>query len=230
MHIVWTLIIICCFLFLLYILIPAFAKIILRHFFLLSLKKECVYLTFDDGPNPESTPQILAILKKHEIKATFFITGRNIEKNPALINQIIFDGHGLGIHGYDHLHAWKTAPVKTLIDFLKFNQACANHGIPEEKLNLYRPPYGKLNIISLIYILLTKKKIIFWDIDPNDYSASSSQAVIDSVQDVLETGNVILLHDGRSNLENSPVSITINSLEPIIITIKNRGRSFCSFN
>ena len=71
-----------------------------------------IYLSFDDGPHPDSTPQLLSFLKKHKIKALFFCLGRNVELYPKLFDQIIKEGHQIGNHGFEHISAWSTNSIR----------------------------------------------------------------------------------------------------------------------
>jgi peptidoglycan/xylan/chitin deacetylase (PgdA/CDA1 family) len=80
-----------------------------------------IFLTFDDGPHPEITPWILEKLRKHDAKATFFCSGKNVEQYPGIIAQILKDGHTIGNHGYAHLNGWKTKDDVYLEDFKKAN-------------------------------------------------------------------------------------------------------------
>ena len=82
-----------------------------------------VYLTFDDGPIPESTPFLLETLRRYGVKATFFVVGENVQKHPDLIQQIIDDGHKVGNHTYHHLGSFKHWAATYLIDTFKCQQA-----------------------------------------------------------------------------------------------------------
>src|SRR4030043_414236 len=93
-------------------------------------------LTFDDGPDPDSTPGLLDILDKHNVKAVFFCSGRSAEKYPYLIDLIKDKGHLVGNHGYNHLKGWKTCTKKYLED-IKYASCFTSD-------NLFRPPYGSL--------------------------------------------------------------------------------------
>lgn len=213
-----------------YIVIPLIIKIFLRKRFLLKLKKDNhIYLTFDDGPNPESTPKILELLKKYKVKATFFVTGINVEKYPDLIEKIIMMGHSVGQHGYNHCHPWKTDPYTFLKDLLKYQKIFNKFFTSSNKVQLYRPPYGKLNILNLIYCFITKKRIIFWNIDPKDYNSTSSYLIAKFVTKQLAPGGVVLLHDGRSNQESSSVDITFNAVELILKTAIEKKLNFRYF-
>ncbi len=94
-----------------------------------------IYLTFDDGPIPEITTWVLAILKKYNVKATFFCLGCNVAKNPELFNQIIENGHAVGNHSYHHLSGWDTDDEVYFSNVKKCNE--------EVNSKLFRPPYGR---------------------------------------------------------------------------------------
>ncbi|MEK6615521.1 MAG: polysaccharide deacetylase family protein, partial [Bacteroidota bacterium] len=89
-------------------------------------KEKKIFLTFDDGPIPEVTPQALAILKEYKAKATFFCIGANIEKHPEVFQQIISDGHSIGNHTYNHLNGWKTKTKEYLENVEKCTTAMYN--------------------------------------------------------------------------------------------------------
>jgi len=189
--------------------------VLLRHFNLKVKKQDHIYLTFDDGPNPDSTPQILDILKENDIKSTFFITGENMEKYPHIIKGMIEDGHIVGDHSYSHIHPWKSNPFTYYSDLRKGNQLI-NKYLNNKASNLFRPPYGKLNILTLFYIWFYKKKIIFWNIDPKDYEAQTAREVTKRVINQLSSKSIILLHDDRKNSNGSNLNITINAIKMII--------------
>ena len=95
-----------------------------------------IYLTFDDGPTPESTPYILGLLKKNDIKATFFCVGEQAIKSPELIEQIVEEGHSIGNHTMYHENGWKTKTGKYLDSITQSAAPIDSH--------LFRPPYGKI--------------------------------------------------------------------------------------
>jgi peptidoglycan/xylan/chitin deacetylase (PgdA/CDA1 family) len=144
-----------------YFIIPLIIKTIIKKKLKKSiLKRNDIFLTFDDGPNPEATPKILEILNNANIKATFFLKGKNIEKNPDLVNCIIRDGHVIGEHGYNHYHPWKTNPMRLWTDLVKCHKAFEKIS-KEFSVTLFRPPYGKLNLVLILYALLKKKRLFF---------------------------------------------------------------------
>lgn len=170
-----------------------------------------LYLTFDDGPDPGSTPVLLTILEKHNVKAVFFCTGQAVEKYPALVSGIRKKGHLVGNHGYAHLDGWKTTVNEYLTDINK--SAGLTSG------TLFRPPYGHLRISQ--YRHLKKNfKIIFWDIMPYDFdSGLASSGSLELLKKKIRPGSIIVLHDSAD-------SKCIHFLEEFIETSVSRGYRF----
>jgi peptidoglycan/xylan/chitin deacetylase (PgdA/CDA1 family) len=152
-----------------------------------SRNKKTLYLTFDDGPIPDVTPAILKILKKHEIKATFFCVGENIHKYPSIFNQILEDGHAVGNHTYHHLKGWITNKKEYLNDIEKCQKLT--------KSNLFRPPYGRGTRAQ--YSELKKSyEIVMWDIMSGDFDPSiSPQKCLNNVLKYSDNGSIIVFHD-----------------------------------
>ena len=167
---------------------------ILRHFLLRSLiwqlpdREKEIFLTFDDGPVPEVTPQILEILVQYQAKATFFCVGDNITKHPEVYQQIIDAGHATGNHTNNHLNGWKT----TREDYLENILAC------DEKVNskLFRPPYGRINPAHIIAIRKEGYKIIMWSVLTQDYDVLlSGEEVLENAIKHTKGGNIVVFHD-----------------------------------
>lgn len=97
-----------------------------------------IYLTFDDGPTPGITNQVLALLTKYKAKATFFCRGDNAESNPTLFKTIAAEGHSIGNHGFAHLHGWVTDTEQYVNDCLKAARLIPNR--------IFRPPFGKMTL------------------------------------------------------------------------------------
>ena len=152
-----------------YIIFPMPIKIVLsRRSISLIRRSDYVCLTFDDGPGSSITPVILQILAEYKAKATFFLLGRNIAGREAIVRQIAEQGHDICSHGYDHLHGLKTSPFRVLSDIKRgWETIDAALGTMRKKYP-FRPPNGKLNIISLLYLLLKKVPIVYWSVDSGD--------------------------------------------------------------
>ena len=179
-----------------------------------------IYITFDDGPDPRMTIQILDILDKTGSKATFFLVGMNIEKYPEIVKEIARRGHDIGYHSYRHTHGFKTGPIQSYADNAN-NAILRLTGI---NTDLYRPPFGKLNIFGLLSVIRNRFHLVYWNIDPRDYAAVSSDTITNHVMEHIQPGSVVLFHDGRINeskLQN--ISITAEALEHVLAGIQARG-------
>jgi peptidoglycan-N-acetylglucosamine deacetylase len=206
-----------------YIVIPWGAKLIMRNRFLRSVKGgSVVFLTFDDGPSPNATPRIIELLKKTKATATFFVLGKNVERYPEIVESIVANGHELGEHSFAHLHAWRSGPIKTLKDLVRGGRSLAALSPDRRGAESFRPPFGKLNGVSLLYIWMLNKKVAFWNVDPRDYCATSAQAVANHVIQRLRKGSVILLHDGRY-LDTDNTGVTVDALEMILEACREKG-------
>lgn len=158
------------------------------------VKEKLVYLTFDDGPDERTTNKILEILKDNEVKATFFCLGENAEKQPAILQQIIDDGHKIGAHGYKHLNGWLT-PLKKYL-----SNAFLSGSIL--KTELFRPPYGKITACQAKHIS-KQYKIVMWTVMSKDYSRKvSPQKCLQIVTRKIRPGDVFVFHDSQGAAEN----------------------------
>lgn len=178
-----------------------------------SRERKCVYLTFDDGPIPEVTPTILDILSKHNVKATFFCVGENINKNSLIYQRIIDEGHQVGNHTYNHLKGWETSND----DYLKNIHHC------EEltKSKLFRPPYGRAKRSQLKLIQKTHK-IIYWDVLSGDFDQKiTAEKCYRNVIKYTRNGSIIVFHD---NIKAIP-RVT-HALPRVIDYLKNKGYNF----
>lgn len=151
-----------------------------------------ISFTFDDGPNPVYTPLLLDLLKRKNIKATFFVVGSKAEKYPEIIVRMHEEGHLIGIHNYMHRSNWVMFPW-TIRRQLKKSTSII------EKITgvmpiYYRPPWGLLNLFDLL--LMKQYKIVLWSKMAEDWrSKGGSDKVKRKLLRNIKTGDVILLHD-----------------------------------
>jgi peptidoglycan-N-acetylglucosamine deacetylase len=172
-----------------------------------------LYLTFDDGPDPVSTPRILDILQSNDVTATFFCTGSKVLGSPGLLGRIAAGGHTIGNHGFSHLNGLKT-PVRTYCaDIFKGRDVTSS--------NLFRPPYGRLRVRQY-RILERTMRIVFWDIMPYDFDKSMSpEASYSILSSRCRPGSVIVLHD-------KPGSNVLEYLDRFIRSSLDKGYTFGS--
>jgi peptidoglycan-N-acetylglucosamine deacetylase len=158
--------------------------------------KRVAALSFDDGPHPVYTLELLRVLKVHKAKGTFFIVGENALKYPHLLRTIASEGHAVGNHSFDHASF-------TFINFGERRRQvkqCRN-AIKLFDSGLFRPPYGNLNILTHIGIRMLGYRIIMWNSIVQDRIEQSSTTIYDKLNRRLKPGCIILLHDNLYTAE-----------------------------
>lgn len=149
--------------------------------------RQCVYLTFDDGPHPQATPFVLEQLKKYDAKGTFFCIGKNVIEQPGIYQQILAEGHAVGNHTHNHLNGWKTSNKV----YLENIQQAAGY----IRSDLFRPPYGRVSPFQ-IKQLKDKYRIIMWDILSADFdTALTGEQCVQNVVFSAQPGSIIVFHD-----------------------------------
>lgn len=121
------------------------------------LQPNVLYLTFDDGPDPESTPILLDLLAKYQVHATFFVVANSAQKYPELIHRMQAEGHHIGFHSNAHRSAYLMPPIKTKRDFQEGLSALHSAGVSSK---LFRPPWGVVNWESLRQIRKNKLQTV----------------------------------------------------------------------
>ncbi|HEY0604262.1 MAG TPA: polysaccharide deacetylase family protein [Herpetosiphonaceae bacterium] len=153
-----------------------------------------VALTFDDGPQPVYTEQILGILDELGIKATFFVTGSDLEQHMAEAQQIVAAGHALGNHSFSHQRMILVTPAFVRDEIERTDQLIREAGYSGEIT--FRPPYGKKLVALPYYLSQTGRTTIMWDVEPESDSeiAASSERITADILGKAQPGSIILLH------------------------------------
>ena len=160
-----------------------------------ALRRACqgsVVLTYDDGPGPGLTGELIDLLDERDAKATFFILGRAIPGGEAVLDRLVEEGHELASHSQQHLHAWKTMPLAQLKDLAL--GLCAAERWTDNR-PMIRPPYGKWTLPAMLWMHARGNRAAWWTIDSGDThdprpSAEHAAGLVDS-----QGGGVVLLHD-----------------------------------
>ena len=175
--------------------------------------KKVVALTFDDGPDGNTTPQALDILAKYKIKATFFVQGKNIAGNEAILKRMQAEGHEVGNHSWNHPVLTKLSLEDAKKQITDTEDAIIK--VLGKSSKLMRPPYGAIsddirNSLDLSFIL--------WDVDSLDWKSKNEAAIFTEIQHQTSDGSIILLHDIHQP--------SVNSLPKVIEYLQEQGYSF----
>lgn len=159
-----------------------------------------VALTFDDGPDADSTPRVLDLLKRHGVRATFFVVGEQARQNPELIHRMVAEGHTVAGHSYYHLpQSTLWSSQRYTEEVFRCNDVVAR--LTGLRMRLYRPPFGVTNPPIARAVKNLGLIPVGWSVRSLDTVTKNSDRVVDRVMRGLRGGDVILLHDRLENSE-----------------------------
>lgn len=186
-------------------------------------KENVLVLTFDDGPSTKLTPAILSILDKHNAKATFFLHGRSIIGREDFVRRIEAEGHEIGSHGFDHLHCWKVSPFRAVADITRGWKTIDAALGTQRKVYPFRPPYGKLNLVCLLYLWLRRAPIVYWTLNCGDtYPQEKRDSQRAAVQVQKARGAVTLAHDFE-RCDRNVYDMVVESTRSVLSMAKETG-------
>ncbi len=177
--------------------------------------KPRVALTFDDGPHPRYTKEILDILAQYNVCATFFVVGENAEFHPELIRAQIEAGHEVGNHTYSH----KRPSGQTQEELLRDVTACSKvlFEITQSPVRLFRPPEGVCSDAVKCICSGNKLSIVLWSIDTRDWAHTEPSAICANVRTNVRDGSIILMHDFIG--KNSPTPAALRQMIPMLLEL-----------
>lgn len=189
-------------------------------------EEKVIALTFDDGPHPTYTNQILDILKEYDVKATFFVLGKFAEAYPDIIIRQWQEGHEIGNHTYSHVDA-KRVSKKVLYNEYKKTQEIIENLINHQP-RLFRPPYGSFDSQALDIVEMHDSIIVLWSAhqDSKDWSNPDVEEIVNTTLSNIRNGDIILFHDYVYYDESS----TVEALKQIIPELKSRGYRFVTIS
>jgi peptidoglycan/xylan/chitin deacetylase (PgdA/CDA1 family) len=179
-----------------------------------------LYLTFDDGPNPNTTPELLEILKEESVPATFFLIGQQIARYKDLAVQMVQAGHQVGNHSYQH-EFMPGMPLRRIQEEVDSTNRLLDEITNNKAAKLFRPPYGILDNRTAQYVKEAGMSIVYWTIVPEDWQRVGAERIVERVTKNLSAGAVIVLHEGSSIAEQ-----TLTATRAIIKRAKERGFEF----
>jgi peptidoglycan/xylan/chitin deacetylase (PgdA/CDA1 family) len=153
-----------------------------------------IALTFDDGPNPTCTPQILDLLDAHRVRATFFLIGRAAESHPELTRDIVRRGHDVGNHTYSHANLTRVPP-RILRQEIDKGRAVLED-VTGSPIRLFRPPWGYLSLRLLAHARRTGTRVVLWSVDSRDWMRNGEESIREVIsQTHMRPGDIVLFHD-----------------------------------
>lgn len=178
-----------------------------------------IALTFDDGPSPQNTQAILDVLRRYQVKATFFMLGTWVEKYPDLARAVVADGHAVGDHSWSH-------PDLTQLSASEITQQLTStrdiiQQVTGVRPVLFRPPYRAYNRQVLDIAASLHFSTVLWNIDPHDWEMPGKGPIISTALGNAQNGAIILLHDGGGDR-----SQTVEALSTIIEKLQAQGFTF----
>lgn len=178
-----------------------------------------VALTFDDGPWPEWTEAVLDVLAERDVRATFFVLGRQVKRHPGLTERIAEDGHLLGSHSLSHKRYSELKASQIRRETTGSWQAIRDaSGVSTEWI---RPPYGSMDAKAWRELRRLKAQVVMWDVDPKDWQRPGSAKIASRVVRHVKPGSIVLLHDGGGNRKQ-----TLRALPRIIKRLRAKGYMF----
>jgi peptidoglycan/xylan/chitin deacetylase (PgdA/CDA1 family) len=186
------------------------------------VSRPAVALTFDDGPDPASTPRFLDELRRLRAPATFFVLGDQVRRHPALARRIVADGHRIAVHGEGHRPHLLRTPAGIAADLRRgYHAVLTSTGVRPRH---WRPPHGVMTGTGLAAAALLGLSPVLWTADGEDWSATATPAsVLDKITKRLSAGGIVLLHD--SDLHCAPGSwrTALAVLDPLVALCRARG-------
>ncbi|AJQ25877.1 polysaccharide deacetylase family protein [Pelosinus fermentans] len=186
--------------------------------------QKVVALTFDDGPYPPYTEQVLDVLKEYHVPATFFVVGQNVDKYPELVKRIADEGHQIGNHTYHHIDLLKANRKVIAEEIDNTNKAIlAAAGI---KPHLMRPPHGFRDPVVMEMMAERNLKVVEWSVMSRDWTNPGVDVIVERTVKKVKNGSIILLHDGDGITSQASRIQSVEAARRIIQILSEQGYTF----
>jgi peptidoglycan-N-acetylglucosamine deacetylase len=183
--------------------------------------EKAVALTFDDGPSPVYTPQIMALFKLYQAHGTFFVMGHRVEQYPGLVQGLIKAGHEVGNHSFSHPRLTKIAQLSREQELERTTLDLDLLGCSQSE-RLFRPPYSAFDDRLQAYLAHTHRRLILWSIDSGDWRGLAAPAIIKNVLSRVRNGAIIIFHDNNEDARANRHP-TVEALKTILPALKAAG-------
>lgn len=187
-------------------------------------RHKVVALTFDDGPYPPYTEQVLDILKEYHVPATFFVVGQNVDKHPEVVRRIAAEGHQLGNHTYHHVDLLKIDRKIIAEEIDRTSQAIA--AITGSVPHVMRPPHGFRDPVVMEIMAERGFKVVEWSVMNRDWTNPGVEVIVERTVTKVKNGSIILLHDGDGIASKDSRIQSVEATRRIIQTLLAQGYEF----
>lgn len=187
-------------------------------------EEKVVALTFDDGPYPPYTNQILQILQTKKVPATFFLVGENVKAFPAVACELAAAGHALGTHTYHHVDLLRLSQSEVAAELTAGKKAIED--TTKVPVTLMRPPHGFKDANVLEVARQLGLEVVNWSVIPRDWTNPGVETIVQRVLENVQPGAIVLLHDGDSPAKKSSRAQTVAALPLIIDGLRAQGYRF----
>lgn len=183
-----------------------------------------IALTFDDGPDPDYTPEVLRTLARYHARATFFLVGKRALAAPEVVKAIVNDGHDVGNHSWSHRHLWWSSPSQTREEVSK--GALVLSELTGRPVRFFRPPWGMVNLALFPTLRRLKLRCVFWSIQPEGLRPSAPIEQVEYVLNNAHPGAIVDLHDAEG-LSGAPQRL-LAALPQLIERLTGEGYALVS--
>ncbi|MDO4581457.1 MAG: polysaccharide deacetylase family protein [Bacillota bacterium] len=186
-----------------------------------------ILLSFDDGPDPVYTPQLLELLARQQAPALFMVLGEQAARYPWLLGQMLEQGHTVGLHGGSHRNPWLLTPWQMRREFEQGLRVLQGLGVP---VKYYRPPHGNINLATLYYARRYRLRIVLWSVMVGDWRIAGADEIADRLLDAVNDRAVICLHDAGEHSGGAAGAPrqTIAALERLLPLWRRQGYAFAA--
>lgn len=182
----------------------------------LTTTPKVIALTFDDGPSPQYTPEILSLLTRYHAHATFFVLGSEVAHWPGIVKDIVKQGSAVANHGYVHVNYFRVGVSGVIQDMDRTAALLKKEKIPT--VPFYRPPYGNSNKALVAALHQKGLTVALWSIDTRDWTSPGTSFITKRVLANARPGAIVLMHDSGGNR-----SQTVSALAAILPVLKSEG-------
>jgi peptidoglycan-N-acetylglucosamine deacetylase len=184
----------------------------------------CIALTFDDGPNEPYTSDVLRVLREQQVRATFFMMGKNVEAFPETARNIVREGHAIGNHTYTHRSLLLNSNASVRREIRRTEEVIER--TTGQKTRLFRPPYGDKDFLTVRQTRKLGYVMVEWSVTSGDWRMPGADRIVRNVLKHAHPGAIVLLHDGDRWRHGGDRSQTVAALPTLIRELRRQGYAF----